>query len=399
MDVFEKLSALRLDAAFEDAEVTVSSDGMPAGQSPLMRCSMSGAGGEDHPCDPVYPIYMATLPGGKRIPVLKTLLTSACERNCYYCFARAGRDTPRQTFHPEELAHAFFRMYQKGAVQGILLSSGIAGGSVRTQDRLLATAEILRSKLEYRGYLHLKLMPGVERAQVERAMQLADRVSINLEAPTTHCLSRLAPMKQFVEELMRPLEWVEEIRRNQPAWYGWRSRWPSSTTQFVVGAAGESDLDLLRTSEYLHRRLKLSRVYFSGFTPVSGTPLENYPPLEPLRRIRLYQADFLLRDYGFSFSDFSFLPDGNLPLGNDPKLLWALNHLSESPLEVNRATFAELLRVPGIGLKSANAIVAARRSGRLRYLEDLKALGVQTKRAAPFILLDGKQPVFQLRFW
>lgn len=399
MDTFEKLSSLRLEAAFEDAEITAMPEEVPAEPNTLVRCPIGSVGGEDHPCDPVYPIYMATLPGGKRIPVLKTLLTSACERNCYYCFARAGRDTPRQTFHPEELAQAFFCMYRKGAVQGILLSSGIAGGGTRTQDRLLAVAEILRNKMEYRGYLHLKLMPGVERAQVERAMQLADRVSINLEAPTTQHLSRLAPMKQLAEELVRPLQWVEEIRRNQPPWYGWRGRWPSSTTQFVVGAAGESDLDLLHASEYLHRRLRLSRVYFSGFAPVPGTPLENHPPVDPRRRVRLYQADFLLRDYGFSFSDFIFLPDGTLPLESDPKLLWAQTHLAEAPLEINRATFEELLRVPGIGPKSVKAILSARRCGRLRSLGDLKVLGVQIKRAAPFILLDGRQPVFQLKFW
>lgn len=399
MDTYEKLSALRLEAAFEDAEIGTLPKEMPAKISPLECRPVDNLGSEDHPCDPAYPIYMATLPGGRRIPVLKTLLTSACERNCYYCFARAGRDIPRQTFQPDELAQAFFQMYRKGAVQGILLSSGIAGGGVRTQDRLLAVAEILRRKLEFTGYLHLKLMPGAERAQVERAMQLADRVSINLEAPTSEHLSRLAPMKQLVDELLKPLQWVEEIRQSQSSWRGWKGHWPSSTTQFVVGAAEESDLELLRISEYLHRRLKLGRVYFSAFSPVPDTPLESHPPADPWRRIRLYQADFLLRDYGFSFSEFSFLPDGNLPLEHDPKLLWARSHLWEKPLDINRATLVELLRVPGIGPKSARAILEARRSGRLRCLEDLKVLGVQTKRAAPFILLGGKRPEFQLRFW
>ncbi len=400
MDAYEKLSALRLEAAFEDAEISTLPKKMTAEHNPLECCPVDHLGSEDHPCDPVYPVYMATLPGGKRIPILKTLLTSACERNCYYCFARAGRDIPRQTFQPDELAQAFFQMYRKGAVQGILLSSGIAGGGVRTQDRLLATAEILRRKLGFTGYLHLKLMPGAEKAQVEWAMQLADRVSINLEAPTSEHLNRLAPMKQLVDELLKPLQWVEEISRSQSSWRGWKGHWPSSTTQFVVGAAEESDLELLRISEYLHRRLKLGRVYFSGFAPVPGTPLESHPPVNPWRRIRLYQADFLLRDYGFFvFRFLVFLPDSNLPLEHDPKFLWAQSHLWDTPLEINRATLAELLRVPGIGPKSAQAILEARRSGRLRCLEDLKALGVQTKRAAPFILLGGRRPEFQLRFW
>jgi len=338
------------------------------------------------------------MPGGQRIALLKTLLTSACERDCYYCPFRAGRDFCRTAFQPDELAKTFMDMFRAKIAEGMFLSSGVAGGGLRTQDRLIATAEILR-KSGYRGYLHLKLMPGVERAQVERAMQLADRVSINLEAPNSERLARLAPHKTFIEELVRPLQWVEEIRQTQPAYRGWNGRWPSITTQFVVGAAGESDLEILAITTRLHQSVRLARAYFSTFTPIPDTPLENMPPENPLREHRLYQSSFLLRDYGFNLEDLPFTSTGNLPLDVDPKLAWARVNLAESPVEVNRADRRELLRVPGIGPKGAEAILAARRTGKLHDLRDLQAIGVIASRAAPFVLLDGKRPPQQLSLW
>ncbi len=344
-------------------------------------------------------IHRAIMPGGKRIPLLKTLLTSACERNCNYCAFRAGRDFRRQTFSADEMARTFNQLHQKDVAKGLFLSSGVAGGGVRTQDRLIATAEILRRKYQFSGYLHLKLMPGAEKAQVERAMQLADRVSVNLEAPNDRRLAQLAPQKEFLDELLRPLRWVEEIRHGQPGGQGWNGRWPSSTTQFVVGAVGERDVELLRAAAYLHHKLRLARVYFSGFVPVTGTPLEEVPAVDPWRQHRLYQADFLLRDYGFSFEELPFANDGDLPLDVDPKLAWARQNLAETPLEINRAGREQLLRIPGIGPHGANAILSARRKNRLDDLDDLKALGISPKRAAPFILLNGKRPPTQLALW
>jgi predicted DNA-binding helix-hairpin-helix protein len=344
-------------------------------------------------------IHNAVMSGGKRVALLKTLLTSACERDCYYCPFRAGRDFRRATFQPDELAKTFMEMHRTNVAQGLFLSSGIAGGGLRTQDRLIASAEILRNKLGYRGYLHLKLMPGSERAQVERAMQLADRVSINLEAPNSQRLGRLAPHKTFIEELVRPLQWVEEIRRTQPAYLGWNGRWPSVTTQFVVGVAGESDLELLATTERLYKSVRLARAYFSAFNPVQDTPLENKPPENPLREYRLYQSSFLLRDYGFDLEDLPFTQSGHLPLDSDPKLAWAQSHLREAPVEVNRADRRELLRIPGIGPRGADAIIAARRKSKLDDLRDLQAIGVIASRAAPFVLLSGKRPAWQLSLW
>lgn len=341
-------------------------------------------------------VHPAQLPNGRSIKLLKSLLTSACERDCYYCPFRAGRDFRRATFQPEEFAGVFMELSRRGLAEGIFLSSGIAGGGQRTEDKLLATAEILRKKKEYRGYLHLKLMPGVEPAQVERAMQLADRVSVNLEAPNTERLLRLAPHKEFMEELIAPLKWAEAIRRNRPSYQGWNGRWPSSTTQFVVGAADETDLELLKTTAWLNRHVGLQRAYYSAFSPVRDTPLENKPATDPRREHRLYQASFLLRDYGYELEDMPFEADGHLPLHTDPKLAWAQQNLREKPIDVNRADRGELIRVPGIGPRTVNTLLAARRQHSIQELSQLKKLGVHTGRAAPFILLNGKRPAQQL---
>ena len=341
-------------------------------------------------------VTYAAMPGGKRIALLKTLLTSACERDCYYCPFRAGRDFRRVTFKPDEMARAFLELQRARIAEGMFLSSGIIGGGARIQDQLIATAEVLRLKLGYRGYLHLKIMPGAERAQVERAMQLADRLSINLEAPNSSRLARLAPHKVFTEELVQPLRWVEEVRRTQPARLGWNGRWPSTTTQFVVGGADETDLELLSTTESLHQQVRLSRAYFSAFHPVSDTPLENRPAENPWREFRLYQSSFLLRDYGFDLEELQFSREGNLPLEVDPKIAWARINLADAPVEVNRADRQALLRVPGIGPKTVDAVLAARRRGRLLHMNELKALGVIVKRAAPYLLVDGRQAARQL---
>jgi len=327
------------------------------------------------------------------------LLTSACERNCHYCPFRAGRNYRRVTFSPDEMAKAFMDMRRAGVAEGLFLSSGIIGGGVRAQDRLLDTIDILRRKHHFGGYVHLKIMPGAERDQVYRAMQLADRLSINLEAPTPARLGALAPRKQFVEELLTPLRWIEAIRRERPPHEGWHGRWPSSTTQFVVGAVGESDLELLNVTHHLTRTAGLRRAYFSAFRPVPDTPLSDHPAENPWREHRLYQASYLFRDYGFDLEEMPFDAAGRLPLDTDPKRAWAEANLRETPVEVNRAEREELLRVPGIGPKGAEAILAARRQARLRSVGELRQIGVRTKDIEPFVLLDGQRPVYQMRLF
>ena len=344
-------------------------------------------------------IYSSPLPNGQRTRLLKTLLTSACERDCYYCPFRAGRDFRRATFQPEEFARFFMQLHQADLADGVFISSGLAGGGVRTQEKLLDTAEILRQKLGFRGYIHLKIMPGAEKGQVLRAMQLANRVSVNLEAPNPARLAKLAPRKVFWEELIRPLRWINEIRQEQPAEKAWQGRWASSTTQFVAGGADESDLELLTMTARAYRDLGLARTYFMAFTPIRDTPLENKAPTSALRERRLYQASFLLRDYGFDVEELPFTAEQNLPLPTDPKAAWAEIHLSHAPIEVNRASSRTLLRVPGIGQKSAEKILHARRVHTLRDLTQLKKLGVITKRAAPFLLLNGRKAARQARLF
>lgn len=346
-------------------------------------------------CPDAVFVHPAILPNGQKIKLLKTLLTSACERDCYYCPFRAGRDMRRASFQPEEFARLFMMLATKGIAEGVFLSSGLTGGGIRTEDKLIDTADILRHKLGFRGYIHLKVMPGSEKAQVERAMLLADRVSVNLEAPNDARLARLAPHKQFVEELLQPLKWMDEIRRTQPGTKAWNGRWPSSVTQFVAGGAGESDLELLTATDYLYRRLGLKRAYFSRFNPIPDTPLENQPPTPPVREHRLYQASFLLRDYGFEVEELPFEADGRLPVQTDPKLAWAQKNLTGQPVEVNRAERQQLLRIPGIGPKGADIILRARRQSRIREVSALKKMGILAERAAPFLLLDGKRAAFQ----
>jgi predicted DNA-binding helix-hairpin-helix protein len=403
MDAAEKLKLFATQMHLEPAE---EADGR---RIPLNVLPTEGRGTSIAPCGQVTSdsglpakqdslgVTRAVMPGGKSITLLKTLLTSACERNCYYCPFRAGRNYRRATFKPEEMARTFMDMYRAGMVDGLFLSSGIIRGGMTTQDKIIDAADILRTKYGFRGYVHLKIMPGAERDQVQRTMQLASRVSVNLEAPNTRRLRDLAPKKVFMQELLQPLQWVEEIRHTQSPQGSWNGRWPSSVTQFVVGAVGESDLELLATSDHLFQKMRLRRTYFSPFSPVKDTPLEELPAENPWREHRLYQASFLLRDYGFDLEDMPFDEAGDLPLSRDPKLTWAQANLAESPIEVNRARRGELLRIPGIGPKGARAIMAARRRGKLRELADLKGIGVNAARPAPFITLDGRRPPYQPR--
>jgi predicted DNA-binding helix-hairpin-helix protein len=343
--------------------------------------------------------HPAQLPNGQKILLLKTLLSSACERDCFYCPFRAGRDFRRATFKPDEFAGLFAKLSAAKIAEGVFLSSGVAGGGVQTQDKILATAEILRGKYQYRGYIHLKIMPGAEKDQVLRAMQLADRVSVNLEAPNSERLAKLAPHKIFLEELLQPLKWAEEFRSTIPAYKFWKGRAPSTVTQFVAGGSDESDLELLTATNWLNKNVRLKRAYFSAFHPIADTPFENKPATDPMREHRLYQASFLLRDYGFDLEDLPFTGASNLPLNADPKQAWAQMYLAEHPVEINKAEKRELIRIPGIGLKGADAILSARRIGKLRGLSSLRKLGVIAERAAPYLLFDGCQIARQIELW
>jgi predicted DNA-binding helix-hairpin-helix protein len=336
--------------------------------------------------------FLVTHPQKGKIPVMRIMQTSACERNCYYCPFQAGRNYRRVALTPDELASAFQQMHQKRLVDGLFLSSGIIGGGVKSMDTMVDTVDIIRRKLRYRGYIHLKIMPGADYAQIERAARLADRLSINLEGANEKRLAKLAPKKDFWNELVAPFTWIRQNRDELGRW----TKPPSLTTQFVVGPSGESDRELLTTASNLYQHYSLGRAYYSAFNPIQGTSFENKAQTLALREHRLYQADWLLRFYSFTLSDLPFDDTGNLSLANDPKLVWARAHLQHRPVELNHASRVELLRVPGIGPKTAEAIISARRLGRLTNLQHLKDMGGQAARAAPYILLDGRRPAYQL---
>jgi predicted DNA-binding helix-hairpin-helix protein len=374
-DAYQKLSLLGDTMRFEPAGAQPQTEK----EAPAQRAP------KPLPC-----ISDVATPTGKK-PILKAMMTTACERNCFYCPFRAGRNqTQRITFSPDEMAATHMKLVRAQVVDGLFLSSGIIKGSVITQDKIIDTAEILRRKYGYRGYLHLKVMPGAEYDQIRRTMQLADRVSVNLEGATAQRLALLAPKKDYWGELITRLQWISDLRQQEQL----RA---SVVTQFVVGAVGDTDLELLQVSDKLFNQMGLKRTYYSAFRPVSHTPFDSLAPTSSQREFRLYQASFLLRDYGWQVEDLPFQPDTNLPLDADPKRIWADSNLLEAPIEINAASRAQLLHVPGIGPVAADAIIQARRQGQLRDLAHLSALGIRdVARTAPYILLNGQRPAQQL---
>jgi predicted DNA-binding helix-hairpin-helix protein len=374
-DPIQKIALMGENAAFERAGDS------PQSERPYQSRSLAEC------------ITNVSTPKGKK-PVLKSMITTACEKNCFYCPFRAGRGrTKRVTITPDAMAKAFDDLQRAKLADGIFLSSGIIKGGAATQDKIIDTIEIIRRKYGYKGYVHLKIMPGSEYDQLARAMQLADRISINLEAPTQDRLHALAPKKDFSADLLQRVQWAHEIKQRTGA----RA---SIVTQFVVGAVGDTDLELLALTEKLHRQLSLARAYFSAFSPVIQTPLENVAPTAPKREFRLYQASFLVRDYGWSVEELNFTGTGNLPLDIDPKRAWADAYLRSAPVDLMRADRDLLMRVPGIGAKGAAAIIRDRATRRLIDLGQLRALGIAAPETlAPYVLLDGRRPPAQLRLF
>lgn len=377
-DVQQKLAILSGEAADEVADV-------PA--TPSIQEGITHATGFIHPAQKL---------GGGTARLFKVLQTNACRYACKYCFTSCAIRRKRTTFKPDELATTFLSLNQSRRVEGLFLSSGIVPDADTTMEKMLGTVERLRLREGYQGYIHLKLIPGASFDLIERAVELADRVSLNLEAPNQARLTALAPDKEFQQEMWERLRWARQVIDRRKAQGLPVAR--SITTQFVVGAAGESDAELLATVGRAQRKLGLWRSYFSAFHPIERSPFSDMPAEDPARAQRLYQAEFMLRDYGFGVDELPFDSDGLLPRDKTPKQAWADAHLHE-PIEINRASRRQLLRVPGIGPKSADKIIAARRSARLRDLTQLKALGVTTGWAAPYVLLDGRHAPVQLRLW
>ncbi len=315
--------------------------------------------------------------------VLKVLLSNRCIHNCLYCVNRVGHKGPRASFRAEELAQVFLALYHQGRVRGLFLSSAVERDSQWTMTEMIKVAELLRKKYQFRGYIHLKILPEVGADFIEEAVCLATRVSVNLEAPTPSTLNRIAPEKDF-GTIWRQLEFLKTLREKRKTSFDF-------TTQFVVGAGGERDREIMKTAFLLYRKVGLARIYYSAFQPISGTPLEDFPPVSTWREHRLYQADFLFRKYGFGFEELLFDGKGNLPLSMDPKTTWALQHPEFFPIEINRASFHELIRVPGIGIVSAKRILEVRRQSLLSDPKILKGLGVRIEKALPFLLFQGKR--------
>ena len=337
------------------------------------------------------------LPGGGSTTLMRIMQTNACSLSCGYCPTFCGGKVKRATVTPEEAATTFMEAHRAGLAQGLFLTSGVPGRPVRATDRMLATLELLRRREGFAGYVHVKLLPGAEDAQVEAAARWANRISVNLEAPSDAQVRMLAKEKDLSGDLLPKLELAGRLLRGRPGAAG-------TTTQFVVGAAGERDREILGLVAGLERRRLLHHAHFSAFQPVAGTPMEGHEATPAARELRLYQAEHLLRQYGFAWDELPFERDGNLPLDDDPKTAWALTHPERFPVEIQSAPYEMLLRVPGLGPATARTLVAERRRTVIRGAHDLRRAGVDVVRAGYFLTVRGRRlapspPPRQLRLF
>ena len=333
-------------------------------------------------------LYPATLPNGGTSIMLKTLLSSACANDCRYCPLRSDRDVPRCTLAPEEVARVFMDYAREEKVFGLFLTSGVLRSPDYTMDRMLAAVRILRRRYEYRGYIHLKIIPGASDGAIEEALRLASAVSLNVEAPTRRTLAALSTQKDFERDIVRPMRLISRLTARGGPYAGVKQ-----TTQFIVGASDETDTEIVRATYGLYKRLRLNRVYFSAYQRGLGDPAlpgERRAPTRAqdllVREHRLYQVDWLIRKYGFRDDEIPFEPDGSLSLAADPKEIWARQHPERFPLDINRADRYELLRVPGLGPVTVRRILEIRRGGgRLGRLEDLGRPGNRLRKAAGYV--------------
>jgi len=348
--------------------------------------------------------------GGKR-RLLRILMTNACSYNCHYCPMRRDRNMPRTLLKPEELVRIFIGALARDWCDGLFLTTGIPGRPIKVMDDLITALELIRERHRFAGYIHVKIIPGAEPDQIERITALATRVSVNLEAPCGASLSEIAPEKNL-DSALATLELARKrIAQNREEHRAGRPRDPlhpggaaGMTMQFVVGATSDTDSDILGKVTDIYAGGGMHHSQFSAFRPISETPMEATLATPALREHRLYQADHLLREYGFSREEVVFGADGNLPLSHDPKTAWALANPDRFPVEIRTASRETLARVPGIGPLSARRIVAERSAVSYRGLADLGKLGVVTARAAGFITLNGRRLqdhrwAEQLGFW
>lgn len=323
-------------------------------------------------------------PDGRCVSLFKVLMTNECQGDCKYCVNNCEMRTKRVSFESDELKEVFLKLYHQNHVEGLFLSSAVKQAADPTEERMIEVVEKLRFKEGFRGYIHLKVMPGTNRDLVKRATEIADRVSLNLEAPNRVRFQEISSTKDFGVDLVRRMRWAQRALD--------RKKSSGQTTQFVVGACGESDCEILSTVDDVYSKLDLRRSYFSAFIPVRGTMLEGHARTPLLREHRLYQCDFLMRKYDFGFDEFIFGEDDCLDLRRDPKISIALEDRDRFPIEVNEATYEELIRVPGIGPQCAFRISKCTKEGfRFTDIKELKNVGVVLKRASTFISINGNQ--------
>ena len=333
---------------------------------------------------------------GRCISLLKILFTNECIYDCKYCVNRSGNDVVRTSFTPEEVCTLTMEFYRRNYIEGLFLSSGVLKSPNYTMELLYTVLYKLRHEHNFQGYIHVKAIPGADSRLIQMTGYLADRMSVNIELPTAESLRLLAPHKtrknilepmRFVQQMSAENQYEIQTYRHVPKFVP-----AGQSTQMIIGATPESDYQILHVAESLYKKFDLKRVFYSAFIPVNEdknlpSVKEQRPPL--LREHRLYQADWLLRYYHFEAGELLDEENPNFNAYLDPKCFWALRHLEEFPIEINYAAYDMLLRVPGIGYKSASRIVKARRMGMLDF-EDLKKMGVVLKRALYFITCKGK---------
>lgn len=380
MDLNEKLQILT-DAAKYDVSCSSSGSTRKNNRSGLGNGAISG-------------ICHSWSEDGRCISLLKILLTNHCIYNCEYCINRRSNDIKRASFSPREVADLTLNFYKRNYIEGLFLSSGVIRNPDYTMALLIETARILRTEMNFNGYIHMKAIPGAAKELVDRIGLLVDRLSINIELPTEQSLALLAPQKN-IQAILGPMAEVKEgLLANREDRKKFRSA-PKfvpagQTTQMIIGASRETDKDILYRSQSLYKDFSLKRVYYSAFVPVVASQYTQGIDRAPLaREHRIYQADWLLRFYGFKAEDLLDDKNKNLDLSIDPKANWALHHLDQFPIEINTAPYADLLKIPGIGKVSAHKIIKARKFRRLSF-EDLKAMRISTKKAGYFITVGGK---------
>lgn len=382
MSIYEKLQILT-DAAKYDVACTSSGVERKGDGTGIGNCSKAG-------------ICHSFSADGRCISLLKILFTNECIYDCKYCVNRSSNDVIRTSFTPDEICTLTMEFYRRNYIEGLFLSSGILKNPNYTMELIYAALYKLRHVCNFQGYIHVKAIPGADSILIQKVGFLADRMSVNLELPTAESLRLLAPHKSR-KNILAPMRLVQEKskeNRQELTLYKSAPRFvpAGQSTQMIIGASPETDYQILRVAESLYQKFGLKRVFYSAFVAVNEDKAlpartSDGPPL--LREHRLYQADWLLRYYKFEANELLNEKNSNFNIFLDPKCNWALNHLEYFPVEVNRASYDVLLRVPGIGYKSAGRIVKARRFGSLGF-EDLRKMGVVLKRALYFITCSGK---------